>query len=285
MDEFAGRSRCPAVLPGGDRMTRQPAVAGQFYPSDKKTLLDDISSMMTGNPEKIDAIGVVSPHAGYVYSGPVAAEVFSGIEPAPVYVILSPNHTGSGERFAVSGQDWHTPLGTLRSEQGLIRELCANTGLASVDENAHLYEHSVEVQLPFIQAVSPEARIVPVTISHAGKEEIKEFASALADSVSGHGEKVIIVASSDMTHYESRESASIKDGKAIEKILALDPEGLMETVGSESISMCGYLPVALMLMYAKRMGAKNASLVKYTDSGEATGDTSQVVGYAGIVVY
>jgi len=266
-------------------MVREPAVAGQFYAGDKGRLEKDLDDMILQQQEKIDAIGAVSPHAGYMYSGGVAGQVYGRLSPGDVYIILSPNHTGYGARFALSAESWRTPLGEIQVDEKIAASLKDKTELIEENRDAHVYEHSIEVQIPFIQRVSPQAKIVPMTVQFGSLAELQEVAGAIASSIMESGQKAIIIASSDMTHYESRDNASKKDRLAIQKILELDPEGLLNVVEEMDISMCGCIPTAIMLMASKKLGAEKAELVHYTDSGDVTGDTFQVVGYAGIVVY
>ncbi|MGB2629772.1 MAG: AmmeMemoRadiSam system protein B [Candidatus Omnitrophota bacterium] len=266
-------------------MVRDPAVAGQFYPGTKEDLARDLKKMIPDIPDKIDAIGAVTPHAGYIYSGAVAGEVYARLKPKQAYIILNPNHTGYGAQFALSPEAWRTPLGEVEIDKELAAALKKKTSLIKEDATAHAFEHSGEVQVPFIQETSPGAKIVPITCYHGDLSELTEVADAIASAISETGKDAIIIASSDMTHFESRKSAKAKDQKAIDRILELDAEGLLRTVSRENISMCGYIPTSIMLMAAKKLGAKKAKLVRYSDSGDATGDTFQVVGYAGIIVY
>ncbi len=266
-------------------MVREAAVAGQFYAGDKGSLLKQLEAMIPDRPEKIDAVGAVAPHAGYIYSGAVAGEVYAKIKPKSTYIILSPNHTGYGDRFAALSEAWQTPLGVVDVDTDLLAAVMRNTDLVTESPDAHIYEHSIEVQLPFIQRTSPEARIVPITVRDGHLPELREVADTIASAVKETGRDAVIIASSDMTHYESRKAAKEKDKKAIQKIIDLDPEGLLSVVEGSNISMCGYIPTAIMLMCANKMNAKKGELVKYADSGDVTGDTVQVVGYAGIVVY
>ena len=266
-------------------MARSAAVAGQFYPGSEKALTEELDEMIPEVGERIDAIGAVSPHAGYMYSGRVAGEVYARIKPRKTFIVLSPNHTGYGARFALSLESWETPLGKIDIDTSLAEAVLAKTNLIESDTTAHAFEHSVEVQLPFVQRIAPQAKIIPITVQHGSLAELKEVAEAVSSSVREVKSEAVIIASSDMTHYESRKSAKEKDKKAIDAVLELDAEKLMKVVESNNISMCGYIPSAIMLMAAKELGAKKAELIKYTDSGEVTGDTLQVVGYAGIIVY
>ncbi|MFH1552118.1 MAG: AmmeMemoRadiSam system protein B [Candidatus Omnitrophota bacterium] len=266
-------------------MARNPVVSGQFYPGDKETLLKELGGMIPDCSEKINAVGAIVPHAGYVYSGYVAGEVYAKLKPKTTYIILGPNHTGYGERFASCAESWSTPLGPVDVDKDLLAEMMRETGLIVEDSSAHAFEHSIEVQLPFIQKTSPEASIVPITVQYGNLSEYQELALAITSAIKKKNRDAIIIASSDMTHYESRKVAKEKDKKAIQAVLDLDAEKLLNVVEKNNISMCGYIPAGIMLMCAKSMGAKKAELVKYSDSGEMTGDTLQVVGYAGMIVY
>ncbi len=266
-------------------MVRNPAVSGQFYPANKGSLLDDLENMIPDRSDKIDAVGAIVPHAGYIYSGPVAGEVYARLKPRSTYIILSPNHTGYGARFASWSEPWRTPLGVVDVDRDLLAAMMQETGLVTEDPAAHAFEHSIEVQLPFIQKTSPAGKIVPMTIQYGNLSEYQEVADAIVSAAKRAARDVVILASSDMTHYESRKSAKEKDQKAIRAVLALDAEGLLDVVEKNNISMCGYIPAAIMLMCAKKMNAKKAELVRYSDSGDVTGDITQVVGYAGIIVY
>jgi AmmeMemoRadiSam system protein B len=263
---------------------RQPVVSGQFYPADPGILSRDLDAMVPANVAKINAVGAVVPHAGYMYSGMVAGEVYARLMPKASYVILSPNHTGNGARFSASPESWMTPLGEVDLDVELLESIAGNTGLLESDQAAHAREHSIEVQLPFIQKISKGSKVVPITVSWGNIEEYSELAAAITAAIAATGRDAMIIASSDMTHYEPRTLAGEKDAEAIEAVLELDAGKLLNVVESRKISMCGCVPTAIMLMSAKDMGAHKAELIKYTDSGEVSGDTDEVVGYAGIVV-
>ncbi|MBD3296668.1 MAG: AmmeMemoRadiSam system protein B [Candidatus Omnitrophica bacterium] len=266
-------------------MVRQPVAAGRFYPGTERQLSDELEKFIDDSREKIRATGILVPHAGYVYSGAVAGLVYGAIEPADLYIILSPNHTGQGPRYSVSAGSWRTPLGDMETDIDVASRIVSRTELLREDSAAHAYEHSVEVQLPFIQKTSPGAKMVAITVMPGDPGELTRIAESVAACARDFSGDVVIVASSDMTHYESRESASKKDNAALERIRDMDPKGLLATARDMNISMCGVVPTAIMLMASELLGASGTNLLRYTDSGEATGDTDQVVGYAGLIVY
>jgi len=263
-------------------------VAGQFYPGSKEALTRETGKLTHAAPEKKeDAIGVISPHAGYVYSGPVAGLTLSSIKPKPIYVIMGPNHTGLGSPFSLSTSDsWATPLGNVSIDKALADKILKNCPDIAKDEFAHIQEHSIEVQLPILQALQENFTIVPIVIAQAGIEQYRRIGQAIAKSIKELKleKEVTIIASSDMTHYESRDSAKEKDFMAIDAILKLDEEALVERIKEYDITMCGYAPAVIMMVAAKSLGAKKAKLIKYQTSGDTSGDYSSVVGYAGIVV-
>lgn len=268
-------------------MKRKAFVAGQFYPGDEERLRRTIGEMSGPPVSPKKAIAVISPHAGYVYSGPVAGAVFASTVVPRTVVILGPGHRAIGSIFAIQGRGgWLTPLGESPIEADLASQIMKRCALVEEDEQAHLWEHSLEVQLPFIQYFRKDAAIVPICVSHgAGYGEIETLGRALAEAIRDFGRETLIVASTDMSHYVSQKTAEKKDMLAIRKILELDPAGLFETVTVERISMCGYQPTSAALVAAIGLGASGAELVRYQTSGETTGDYAQVVGYAGIRVF
>ncbi|MBL7156844.1 MAG: MEMO1 family protein [Candidatus Omnitrophica bacterium] len=267
-------------------MIRSPVVAGQFYTASEALLKKELAGFVTQKKEKINALGVVSPHAGYIYSGPVAGDVLSSIEPKPTYIILGPNHTGFGKPFGLDlERSWKTPLGTVEADKELGEAILGHSKYVEKDSLCHNYEHSIEVQLPFLQYLEKGFTFVPIVVTGAKSKVYKDIGTGLAGAIKDLKKKVTIIASSDMTHYEPHESAKAKDKKAIDKILALDVGGFLDTIQKFDISMCGFAPTAIMLQACIELGAKKAKLTKYNTSGEASGDYSSVVGYAGIVVY
>jgi len=267
-------------------MVRKPVVAGQFYTGNEASLTKEVAGLTSEKKDRLDAVGVVSPHAGYIYSGPVAGEVLSSIKPRPTYIILGPNHTGYGKTFGLDlERAWKTPLGEVEIDRELGEAILKGSKYIEKDSLSHKYEHSIEVQLPFLQYLNKDFNFIPLAISYADREAYKTVGKELARAVKDLKKDVTIIASSDMTHYEPQESAKKKDMMAIEKILALDINGFLDTIEKYDISMCGFAPTAIMMQAATLLGARKARLIKYNTSGNASGDYSQVVGYAGIVVY
>ncbi len=265
---------------------RTPAVAGRFYPDRADDLLREIREFTSpATTRHTSALGCVAPHAGYIYSGAVAGAVYSSLEIPEHCVILCPNHTGKGRPLAVTAQSsWQTPLGTVAPDADLATRLLQRFPALEEDSAAHRGEHAIEVQLPFLQVRQPQLKIVPIVIGTRNFAVLRGLGEALAEAITAGQEKVLIVASSDMNHYESDAVTRVKDQKAIERVLALDAHGLWETVTNEDISMCGFGPTIVMLTAAQLLGATSATLVKYATSGEVSGDYDQVVGYAGIIV-
>lgn len=266
-------------------MRRMAAVAGQFYPAQKETLHEQVSNYVQQKLEPQPAIGIMVPHAGYVYSGVIAGQTFGSVQVPDRVVLLGPNHTGYGAVQAVfPAGSWQTPLGDVLIDSSLAEQIIAGASEATADELAHRYEHSLEVQVPFIQVLAPHARLVPICLGHAPLEQLLKFGHGLGRLLAAQSEPTLLVASSDMTHFESAESARQRDMRALEKVLALDAEGLYRLVAAEHISMCGVVPTVVMLAAAKELGATKGTLVRYGNSGETTGDNAEVVGYAGVVI-
>jgi len=265
-------------------MKRKPSVAGQFYPGSRDELRDMIAAFVRSAAAPVKAIAVVSPHAGYVYSGPVAGAVFASVRVPESAVILGPAHHEIRPLFAIQARgSWLTPLGESPIDEDLAARVMGGCALVEEDEAAHAHEHSLEVQLPFIQYFRPEAAIVPICVSYeAGIGDLEALGRAVAAAVRGAGREALLVASTDMSHYVSQKTAERKDMMAVRKVLDLDPAGLVETVTAERISMCGFQPTAAVLTAALALGATKAELIRYRTSGEASGDYDQVVGYAGI---
>ena len=264
---------------------RRPAVAGSFYPGTRDRLRAQVETLWPKMANPGRAIGVVVPHAGYVYSGRVAAAVYAQVEFPDTLVILGPNHSGVGARAAImtTGQ-WETPLGEVPLDAELARAILAHGPAIRDDPLGHLREHSIEVQLPFLQRFERPFRFVPISLLGHDFSLCQEVGHAVAKAVMATSKRVLLVASTDMSHYVSRAEASRKDRMALEAILALDPAELHRVVREEAISMCGFHPTTAMLIAAKALGATRADLVTYTDSGEVTRTFDQVVAYAGLVI-
>ena len=264
---------------------RRPAVAGRFYPGDPSDLLADVRSYLSPTEKTISAIGCVVPHAGYIYSGHVAGAVFARLDIPRRCIVLCPNHTGMGQPLAIlSAGAWETPLGKVAIDSSLADALKQRFPQLTEDADAHRAEHAAEVELPFLQAKCPNVTFVPIALGTAKFDVLENLGQAIADVVKAEAEPVLIVASSDMNHYESDKITRVKDRKAIERILALDARGLFDVVMNEDISMCGFGPTVTMLTAAKRLDGTTAELIKYATSGDISGDREMVVGYAGVVV-
>jgi AmmeMemoRadiSam system protein B len=267
---------------------RHPAVAGRFYPGNPDDLRNDVEEYLSQstsvNTKPVKAIGCVAPHAGYMYSGHVAGAVFGRIDVPPLCIVMCPNHTGMGQALSVMSEGaWETPLGKVPIDSELAQALQQRFPALQNDAAAHRAEHAAEVELPFLQLRQPNLRIVPIALGTGQFEALEQLGLALADVVARE-ERVLLVASSDMNHYESDVVTRTKDHRAIERILTLDARGLFDVVTQQEISMCGFGPTVAMLTAARQLGAKSAELVKYATSGDVSGDREMVVGYAGVVV-
>ena len=268
-------------------MIRRPAVAGRFYPADPETLRRELGRM-TGErkpPASPRGIGLLVPHAGYAYSGHVAATTYTAVGLASRLVLIGPNHTGVGEAIAImDGGTWQLPLGEVRLDSELATAILGTCRGARVDDTAHRHEHSLEVQVPFLQYLLADFRFVPICVGTLRLPLLLDLGRAVAEAIQQIGEEVLVVISSDMSHYVPAAVAERLDRRAIERVLALDPEGLHRVVLEEGISMCGIAPAVAGLEAARRLGARAARLVAYATSGDTTGDDRSVVGYAGIAV-
>ncbi len=265
-------------------MLRLPAVSGRFYPGTECELDQAVDSLTFDVPDRTAAKAVVSPHAGYMYSGGVAGALFSSVEIPDRIIVLCPNHTGIGENAAVfaSGK-WRMPWGDVPIDGKSASRLLETCPFLFDDPSAHRDEHALEVILPFLHHFRKMFTLVPIVIGQLSLVECGVLGESLARLVSSAGSPSLIVASSDMSHYVTEEVARRKDGLAIDRMLALDPGGLFSTVRTERISMCGVLPATVALFAALSLGASSARLVKYSTSGEASGDYRSVVGYAGLL--
>ena len=266
-------------------MIRQPAVAGKFYAGNGPQLLTELATLTTRADTREKVLGVIAPHAGYVYSGAVAGKLYGRIHLPATIIILGPNHRGVGAATALYPEgSWLTPLGSVLINAPLSQLILKHSPLVEEDPRAHSLEHSLEVQVPFLQFIRPDVTIVPLCLGFNDFESCRSLGQSLAGAVREYGEETLIVASSDMTHYESAASARLKDELALKEVLDLNPEGLVQVCRTRQISMCGVIPAAVMLVAALELGATQAELVRYATSGDVTGDDQQVVGYAGVAV-
>lgn len=267
-------------------MIRPPAVAGRFYPADRAQLEQQLDSFLA--PPEIppsSAIACLVPHAGYVYSGHVAGAVYTRLALPARFILLGPRHYPHGANMAILSEGaWRTPLGDAQIDSELAAVLRRECPLLREDSVAHQTEHALEVQLPFLQRRAREFRFVPIALGNVRYEELEELGHAVAKTVAAAAEPVLLVASSDMNHYESDAITRAKDLQAIDRILALDARGLFDVVAREKISMCGVGPAVSVLIAARELAAARADLVRYATSGDISGDREEVVGYAGVVI-
>jgi AmmeMemoRadiSam system protein B len=264
-------------------MDREPAVAGRFYTDEPRALAREVDSFLTVKERPVPARGIVAPHAGYVYSGAIAGSVYARVAIPAQVVVIGPNHTGLGRSAALwpPGGSWRTPLGRVPVSAELTGALAAAPGI-ELDRAAHAREHSLEVHLPFLQRLRPDVEIAALCLGPLDVGECEAVGKAVAAAARAAG--ALVVASSDMSHYIPADVAREKDRLAIDRILALDAEGLFRTVRRERISMCGVVPATAMLFAARELGAARAELVAYGNSGDVSGDDDQVVGYAALLV-
>ncbi len=276
---------------------RFPHQAGGFYAASERPLRKQIEEcfMHDFGPRKLPRVSekgprsvtsLICPHAGYMFSGPVAAKGYYYVAEdgrPDVIVLIGPNHTGYGSGVSIMTNGiWRTPLGDVRIGSELAKEIQARSEFIDVDEKAHLYEHSIEVQLPFLQYVYGSFQFVPICMMMQDLEVSKDVGNAIAEAAAG--KNVLIIASTDLSHYEPQNTADEKDHLALDAIIRLDAEELQSVVEARGISMCGYGPVSAAIVASKALRAKNAVLLQYKTSGDVTGDKSQVVGYASVAI-
>jgi len=267
-------------------MRRSAAVAGSFYPARPELLAREVERAIEGDRPRRPVVGCVVPHAGLQYSGHVAGAVYSRVELTPTVVLLGPNHYGRGAPLALYPKgSWETPLGDVAVDEQVAAALLAAFPVLEEDAGAHRVEHSLEVQLPFLRYLAPQLRIVPILLSVGDYATLEELGRVVAAVVKAQHPRPLVLASSDFNHYESDSVTRVKDRKAIEAILALDPRRLYDTIRRERISMCGYEPTIALLTAAHELGVANAELIRHATSAEVSGDYNRVVGYAGIVLW
>ncbi|MCA9705678.1 MAG: AmmeMemoRadiSam system protein B [Myxococcales bacterium] len=263
---------------------REPAVAGRFYPGDPERLRQQVERMLGPAVEPQPAIALMGPHAGYVYSGSILGETYARAVVPPRVVLMCPNHTGRGvARSLWPGGAWQLPGGSVPVDRALTEALVEHCG-AQPDRQAHLHEHALEVHLPFARARQPELRIAALCLADLDEGACRQVGEGLARVVRDSPEPVLLVASTDMSHYLAADRAARLDAMALERVLALDPVGLLRTVRGHGITMCGVIPTTVALFAAAALGAQRAELVRYGHSGQASGDYDRVVGYAGVLV-
>ena len=266
-------------------MRRKATVKGSFYPGESSLIEGFIKENMPQEFQPQETKGIMLPHAGYIYSGRVAVETVAKTKPKEILVIMGPNHTGRGASFSVYPEGvWETPLGDIEIAKELAQKITENN-LLQLDTQAHFYEHSIEVELPILKYFFGDFKIVPIVCSLANISVYKEIAKIIYQALREEEvlEKSLIVASSDMTHYQPQKIACQNDKFVIEAILNLDTAEFLKRVEEKDVSMCGVAPVGIMLEILQLWGAKNSSLVRYTTSAERNRDYSSVVGYAGII--
>jgi hypothetical protein len=269
---------------------RLPAVAGRFYSADRAALEQQVDSLLSPADAPNDlpprrAIACLVPHAGYMYSGHVAGAVYARLDLPKQFILIGPRHYPRGAQMAILSEGaWRTPLGDAQLDSQLAAALCENCAPLREDAVAHESEHALEVQLPFLQRRVRDFRFVPIAIGNVRYTELELLGRAVAKVVAASAQPVLIVASSDMNHYESDAITRAKDRMALDRILALDPHGLADVVAREKISMCGVGPAVSVLIAARELGASEAELVRYATSGDINGEREQVVGYAGVLI-
>ena len=270
---------------------RVPAVAGSFYTASAPALRNEIKGYLERAGKVVAAkerLAVVCPHAGYMYSGSTAAFSFASCtnwkRKGITAIVIGPNHTGAGMPVSVSFNDWKTPLGELKCDTEFAEAIVKNSKAARRDELAHLGEHSSEVQLPFLQMVCPTAKIVCICMGYQENEFAADLGKAIFEAKKKTKRDIIVIASSDFTHYEAAAVARELDMKAIGRLLQMDEVGFEARVEERDLSICGHGPIAAAMHYAKLCGAKKCELLRYTNSGEATGDNAAVVGYASLAI-
>lgn len=275
---------------------RDPAVAGTFYPARPAEVERALTTLFAGTtvaaPRRV--VGVVCPHAGWIYSGGLAARTLAAVQVPPRVIVLCPNHTGRGPAIAVSrAAAWRTPTGDVPIDQPMAAAILAELAAAGVsdaagDERAHAREHAIEVQVPLLRARQPALQLTAIVVAHLDAESCVALGEAIARAAAAlglaWGDDVMIVASSDMNHFADEATTRRKDARALAALATGDPVTLLDVVDGHDISMCGARPAAALLACAAAVGAPSPELVGYTTSGAVSGDLTRVVGYAGALV-
>jgi AmmeMemoRadiSam system protein B len=269
-------------------LQREPAVAGRFYPANPRQLDAEVTALIGNDAKRSLARALVVPHAGYVYSGAIAGRGYREVEVPATTIVLCPNHTGLGPRHSLWHEGvWRIPGGDVAVDRQLAESILERAQAASVplqpDQAAHLHEHSIEVHLPFLRARHRQVKVVPICLARMTWHECEALGRAVAAAIAVPDE-VLVVASTDMSHYVSARVADRLDHLALERVEALDPEGLLRVVAEHDISMCGVVPTAVALVTALQLGATSSRLVAYGNSGDTSGTVDRVVGYASVVI-
>ena len=274
---------------------RNPVVAGRFYPGDRTALQEELKSYLIKRQKIKNPFAIIAPHAGYVYSGKTAGMTYASVDVPDVVIVMCPNHTGLGYPISLHpAQSWNTPLGPINVDTEILKKIKQELPQAEFDTDAQLKEHSLEVQVPFIQMCNPNAKIVPLTLAGMPFGIIQKLGAVLSEIIiqeeSRTGIRPLIVASSDMTHFESVKSAKEKDMLAIEQIKKFNTKGFIDVIEKNDISLCGIFPISVTIEacnnYTRAKGvAMYADLIDYTNSGMVTGDDNDVVAYAGLVLH
>jgi MEMO1 family protein len=264
---------------------RNSYAAGSYYPGTPAAVKAALGKFIDKSAPKQDAVGLLVPHAGYVYSGAVAGAAISRIIMKDTFIIMGPSHSGIGEPFSVWPEGtWQTPLGSVEVDAELAQKIIGLSQYAEPDFAAHREEHAVEVQIPFLQYLKPDVKIVPIILAGASLAVYRELGHAIAQAIKDTKKNVVILASGDMTHYEPAEQARAKDMKAVEAMLNLDEAELTRRYNQLHITMCAHGPAAVLISAAKELGATKGELVMYSNSGEGSGDYESVVGYASVII-
>ena len=265
-------------------MIRNPVRAGSFYPAPPDRLRAMIQGYLPAGVTPKAAVGAVCPHAGYIYSGRLAVETLARVRVTDTVILMGPNHTGRGRPLSLMAEGtWRMPFGDVEIDTQITARLLEAAEDLEVDTAAHEYEHSLEVQLPILQYFNPGLKIVPIVFGYGDAAQLRRLGKAIAGVIRDAGRDILIVASSDMSHYEPEPVAREKDKIALDAVLELDADGLLRSVAEHNITICGYLPTACLISAARELGGGRAELVGYDTSASTSGDYSQVVGYAGVL--
>lgn len=272
-------------------MIRPPAVAGQFYPATAAEVERELDMYVPTVSAKLPAIGAVVPHAGWVYSGTTAGFVYSRLQIPDRVILVGPNHHGIGSTYALfASGSWRLPGGEVKIAEPLAADLLDRCQLLANDPRAHFAEHSLEVQVPMLRRANPHVQIVPLLIGGGwpeagGRSELREIGMAIASTVREYGRPVLLIASTDLNHYEDQHTARIKDKLALDAVVSLDEDGLLQRVREVDVSMCGVAPTYIVIVAAKQLGAQHAEVLDHRTSGDVSGDYASVVGYGAVRIY